>query len=122
VWTVAFSADGKTLASGNGDWNRPGMILLWETSTWKKRGALKHSNEVLCLSFSGEGRLTAGAWDGQIRGWDDVGKESCRIFRRRPAQLREQLAELRRSEVRVQPARVRQHPDDRIIDPLFLPP
>jgi WD40 repeat protein len=74
VWAVAFSPDGKTLGTGNGDWNRPGTILLWDTTTWKKKGSLKHSNEVLCLSFSADGRLAAGAWDGKIRVWDDVGK------------------------------------------------
>ena len=64
VWTIAFSPDGKTLASRPGDCNRPGPIRLWDTSTWKARTSLKHTNEVLSLAFSPNGRfLAAGAWD-----------------------------------------------------------
>jgi WD40 repeat protein len=70
VWGVAFSPNGKYLASGDGDWDRPGDVFLWDTSTWKKTAALRHSNEVLGLSFSPDsGRLAAGAWDGNIQLW-----------------------------------------------------
>lgn len=67
VWAVAFSPNGKHLASGNGDWDRPADVLLWNTATWEKI-ALRHTNEILCLSFSPDSALlAAGAWDGSIR-------------------------------------------------------
>jgi WD40 repeat protein len=71
VWAVAFSHDGKTLASGNGDWDRPGDVRLWDTSTWKETGRLKHTGEVLSLAFSPKSRvLAAGGWDKAVQVWD----------------------------------------------------
>jgi len=71
VWAVAFSADGKTLASGDGDWDRPGDIRLWDTATWKEKGKLKHTGEVLCLAFSPKKNLlAAGSWDKTVKVWD----------------------------------------------------
>src|SRR5207244_2029332 len=70
VWCVAFAPDGKTLASGNGDWNRPGTIKLWNTADWRPRGSLPHTGEVLCLAFSPSGRhLAAGSWDKTVKLW-----------------------------------------------------
>jgi WD40 repeat protein len=70
VWAVAFSSDGKTLASGDGDWDRPGQVILWDAASGKKKDTLKHSNEVLSLAFSPDGdRLAAGGWDGVIHLW-----------------------------------------------------
>jgi WD40 repeat protein len=70
VWAVAFAPDGKRLASGDGDWNRPGDVRLWDTATWKEKHALKTSGEVLCLTFSPAGNhLAAGCWDGAIHLW-----------------------------------------------------
>ena len=71
VWAVAFSPDGRTLASGDGDWNRPGDVRLWDTATWRERTALRHSGEVLCLAFAPRGsRLAAGGWDRTVKVWD----------------------------------------------------
>ena len=71
VWAVAFSRDSKTLASGNGDWDRPGDIRLWDTTTWKERARLKHTGEVLCLAFSPtKSVLAAGSWDKTVKLWD----------------------------------------------------
>jgi len=30
VWGVAFTPDGKTLVSGDGDGNKPGEVKLWD--------------------------------------------------------------------------------------------
>ncbi len=71
TWAVAFTPDGKTLCSGGGDWNQPGEVRLWDTTTWKERTTLKHTNEVLCLAVSPDGkRLAAGGWDGKVLVWE----------------------------------------------------
>ncbi len=70
TWAVAFTPNGKTLAAGGGDWNRPGEVRLWDTATWKERKTLRHSGEVLCLAISPNGRLlAAGGWDRKVRVW-----------------------------------------------------
>ncbi len=71
VWAVAFSHDGKTLATCDGDWNKPSDIVLWDTTTWKERARLKHTNEVLCIAFHPKQPiLAAGAWDKTVKVWD----------------------------------------------------
>ena len=37
VWSVAFSPDGKTLASAGGLCGKPGEIQLWDVATGKER-------------------------------------------------------------------------------------
>ena len=50
---------------------RPGDVRLWDASTWRERTVLKHSGEVLSLSFAPKGtRLAAGGWDGAVKVWD----------------------------------------------------
>ena len=63
--------DGTMLASGDGDWNRPGDIRIWNTETWKESGGLRHTGEVLSLSFSPNAQiLAAGSWDKTVKVWD----------------------------------------------------
>ncbi|HYH63317.1 MAG TPA: WD40 repeat domain-containing protein [Urbifossiella sp.] len=70
VWAVAFSADGRTLASGDGDWNRPGDVRLWNTADWTERAALRTTGEVLALAFDPtRPRLAAGSWDKTVKVW-----------------------------------------------------
>jgi WD40 repeat protein len=78
VWAVGFSADGKLLAVPDGDWNKPSDIVLYDTKTWKGRGRVKHTNEVLCVAWHPKKAvLAAGAWDKSVKVWDltDLAKE-----------------------------------------------
>jgi len=68
VKSVAFSPDGKTLASGGGD----NVIHLWDIGTGKRRMTLVgHTHWVFSLAFSPDGTtLASGSVDSDIRLWD----------------------------------------------------
>ena len=73
VKSVAFSPDGKTLASGGGD----NVIHLWDIRTGKREMTLiGHTNGVFSLAFSPDGKtLASGSVDSDIRLWDpDTGQ------------------------------------------------
>jgi WD40 repeat protein len=68
VLSVAFSKDGKWLASGSGD----NTIILWDTATHQPRPPLTgHKDPVLSVAFSPDGKtLASGSADKTIRLWD----------------------------------------------------
>ncbi|NIM12875.1 MAG: hypothetical protein GTO45_12180, partial [Candidatus Aminicenantes bacterium] len=68
VTSVAFSPDGKTLASGS----RDKTIRLWDIRTQKETATLKgHSDEVYSVAFGPDGKtLASGSKDITIRLWD----------------------------------------------------
>lgn len=70
VWAVAFTPDSATLVSGNGDWNRPGHVKLWDVQNGHQTNTFQHTGEVLSLAVSPDGRfLAAGGGDNALRVW-----------------------------------------------------
>ncbi len=68
VRSVAFSPDGKTLASGPSD----NTIKLWDIETGKVTNTLEgHSDSVISVVFSPDGKtLASGSSDNTIKLWD----------------------------------------------------
>ncbi len=70
VWSVAFSADGKTLVSGG----RDNTARLWDAATGQERTTLGgHRGWVWSVAFSPDSRtLATGSADGSVKLWDPV--------------------------------------------------
>jgi WD40 repeat protein len=68
VLSIAFSPDGKVLASGNDD----GTICLWDVAAAKLRATLNSpSRRIDCLAFSPKGQVLASCgYDYDIQLWD----------------------------------------------------
>jgi WD40 repeat protein len=67
VCSVAYSPDGKTLASGDAG----GRIKLWDVATGNERASLKHPSQVNSVAFSPDGKtLASGSTDSTIKLWD----------------------------------------------------
>jgi RNA polymerase sigma factor (sigma-70 family) len=80
VSALAFSPDGRTIASGS--W-RDGRLRLWETATGKEvRAFPKIGDDVVSVAFAPDGKTVAAAGD-RIYLYDPAtGKERLRIDRR----------------------------------------
>src|SRR5262249_21286342 len=78
VWSLAFSPDGKTLASGSGDT----CIYLWDPATGKQIGRLDgHKHWVRAVAFSPDGKpLASGSQDKTVRLWDLATKQPIHQF------------------------------------------
>jgi WD40 repeat protein len=68
VWSVAFSPDGKKIASGSDDMT----IRVWDAETGHSMQTLRgHKRSVVSVAFSCDGKTVAsGSWDSTVRLWD----------------------------------------------------
>ncbi len=63
VYSVAYSPDGKWLASGGGD----SKTFIWNTQTWQPITLTNHTRTVRSVAFSPDGKtLGIGSWDKTI--------------------------------------------------------
>ena len=81
IHSVAFTSDGKTLASGGGRDREPGEVRLWDVATRAVRTTLQeHKFPVVSLAFSRDGTMlasgSASGNQGELRLWDvDAGQK-----------------------------------------------
>lgn len=69
VFSVAYSSDGRTIASGSED----RKVWLWDSKSGVALGPpLKgHEHQVWSVTHSPDGRtIASGSWDGTVRLWD----------------------------------------------------
>ncbi len=69
---VAFSPDGRTLATGTGALKVTGALKLWDVATGERLATMMgHSSGILAVAFSSDGRTVAtGGLDNTLRLWD----------------------------------------------------
>jgi len=78
VWSVAFSPDGRTLASGSLD----NIIKLWVSASGELLRTLTGgTDKVFSVAFSPDGRtLASGSWYNTIKLWDSASGQLLRAL------------------------------------------
>src|SRR4051812_25467882 len=79
VYGLAFSPDGKSLASTSGD----GTLRLWDVGTGKAHRTIKaHAGSVYAVAFRPDGKVLATAGgDNLLRTWDVATGKEARVLR-----------------------------------------
>jgi hypothetical protein len=78
IFSLAITADGKTLASGS----RDKTIKLWDLTTGKEQATLKgHTGSVTSVAITADGKtVVSGSCDGTVKLWDRAtGKEPATL-------------------------------------------
>jgi uncharacterized delta-60 repeat protein len=77
VVAVAFSPDGKYVASGSED----GTARVWEAQTGHEIARMSHEDYVVAVAFSPDGKyVISGSWDDTARVWEaQTGHEVARM-------------------------------------------
>ena len=80
VHAVAFSPDGRFLATGSND--AAGFIQIWDTATGQRVRVIKgHEDAVLSIAYSKDGsRLLSSSYDKTARLWDVAAGKEVRKF------------------------------------------
>ena len=65
-----FPGEGDQRWFEGGDWNRGGLVKLWELGSGRQVGRWQHTGEVLAVAFSRDGLwIAAGAADRTVKAW-----------------------------------------------------
>ena len=80
VYSLAFSPDGRTVASGSTEgWD--GKVHLWDVATGQDVTLDGHEGSVVAVAFSRDGTVASGSQDATVRLWD-VARRSGTTFSR----------------------------------------
>ncbi|HEX4947343.1 MAG TPA: AAA-like domain-containing protein [Blastocatellia bacterium] len=79
VWSIAFSPNGKTLATSGDD----GVAKLWDVATGREIASLRgHGYLIATLAFSPDGTtLATGGWDKQVKLWPTTPQQDEEVIK-----------------------------------------
>jgi WD40 repeat protein len=82
VSPLAFSADGKLLATNSDNWLHDTSIRLWDVATGTERTPTAgHRLDITCLAFAADGKkLVSGSLDQTVRIWETATGKQIRQY------------------------------------------